>query len=106
MWGLVFQTIPVVAWFVSVLVVVAPLKLRRQTSLFIALALAVAFGKFAFFALVGGNGFNPRLPSGIIWFCGWAYAAAMMLTGFSFAAVLVDGVLRLVRHPVTLRVIL
>ena len=103
MWGLVFQTIPVVAWCVSVLVVVAPLKLRRHAFLFAALALAMAFGKFAFFALVGGNGFNPDLPSGVIWFCGWAYAAAMFLTGFAFVATLADGVLRLVHHTVSLR---
>ena len=103
MWGLVFQTIPVVAWCVSVAVVLAPLKLRRQTLLMAAFVLAAAFGKFAFFALAGGNGFNPDLPSGVIWFCGWAYAAAMLLTGFSLVAVLADGVLRLARHPVGLR---
>ena len=103
MWGLVFQTIPVIAWCVSVLVVVAPLKLRRQVSLFAALALAAAFSKFAFYAIFGGDGFNPDLPQGVMWFCGWAYATAMMLTLFAFVAVVGDGVLRLLRHPVTMR---
>ena len=103
MWGLVFQTIPVVAWCLSVLVVVAPLKLARPISLSIALALAVAFSKFAFYALVGGDGFNPDLPVCVIWFCGWAYAAAMMLTGFSLVCVVTDGVMCLCRHPVRLR---
>ena len=100
MWKIVFQAIPVIAWCVSVLVVVMPLKLRRQTALIVAFALAAAFGKFAFFAAVGGDGFNPNLPQIVVWFCGWAYATAMMLTVFAFVAVLADGAMRICRHPV------
>ena len=102
-WAVVFQAVPVVAWGVAVLVAVAPLKLGRLASLLLAAALAAAFGKFAFFALIGGNGFNPDLPQGVIWSCGWAYATAMLLTFFAFAAAVGDGVLWLVRHPVAVR---
>ena len=103
MWWIVFQALPVVAWGVAVLVVVKPLRLDRFAALLVSLALAAMFGKFAFFALVGGDGFNPNLPTVVIWFCGWAYAAAMMLTGFAFACVAGDGVMHLCRHPVRLR---
>ena len=100
MWKIVFQAIPVIAWCVSVLVVVMPLKLKRRAAIIVAFVLAAAFGKFAFFAVVGGDGFNPNLPQIVVWFCGWAYATAMMLTVFAFAAVLADGAMRICRHPV------
>ena len=103
MWWLVFQALPVIAWGVAVLVVVRPLKLGRLSSLLLSLSLAIAFGKFAFYAIVGGNGFNPNLPAPVIWFCGWVYAAAMMLTGFAVVSVLVDGALRLCRNPMGVR---
>lgn len=103
MWNIVFQGLPVIAWCVALLVVVKPMGLSRRTALFVSFALAVAFGKFAFFALAGGNGFNPDLPQGVIWFCGWAYATAMLLTLFAFVAAVGDGVLRLVWHPVAVR---
>ena len=103
MWWIVFQGLPVVAWGVAALTVVAPLKLRRCTTLLLLLVLAMAFGKFAFYALVGGDGFNPHLPVSVIWFCGWAYAAAMMLMGFSCVCAATDGVMRLCCHPVRLR---
>ena len=38
MWKIVFQAIPAIAWCVSVLVVVMPLKLRRQTALIVLMA--------------------------------------------------------------------
>ena len=103
MWWLVFQALPVVAWGVAVLVAVRPLKLARLASLLVSLALAVAFGKFAFFAILGGNAFNPDLPQVAVWFCGWAYASAMMLTGLACVAALVDVVLCLARRPVAVR---
>lgn len=103
MWTVVFQALPVIAWGVAVLVAVKPLKLGRMVSLLLAALLAAAFGKFAFFALIGGNGFNPDLPQGVIWSCGWAYATAMLLTFFAFVAAVGDGVLWLVRHPVAVR---
>ena len=103
MWWIVFQGLPVIAWCVAVLVVVKPMELSLRTALFVSFALAAAFGKFAFYALVGGDGFNPHLPMGVIWFCGWAYAAAMMLTGFAVVCAVADGAMRLCRHPVRLR---
>ena len=103
MWWIAFQGLPVVAWCVAVLVVVKPMGLNRRTALFVSFALAAAFGKFAFYAIVGGDGFNPHLPAGVIWFCGWAYATAMMLTGFAFVCAVADVAMRLCRHPVRLR---
>ena len=103
MWQLVFQAVPVVAWGVSVLVAVAPLKLRPRASLLLAAALAATFGKFTFFELVGGDSFNPDLPQGVVWAYGGVYAAAMLFTGFATLACFADGVLRLCRHPVVAR---
>ena len=104
MWWLVFQALPVIAWGVAVLYAVRPLKLTRLASLLLSLVLAVAFGKFAVFALVGGNAFNPDLPQGVVWFCGWAYASAMMLTGLSTVAALADWALRIARRPMSAHV--
>ena len=103
MWWLVFQALPVVAWGVAVLVAVRPLKLARLSSLLVSLALAVAFGKFAFFAILGGNAFNPDLPQIVVWLCGWAYATAMLLTGLACVAALADVALCLARRPVPVR---
>ena len=103
MWWLVFQALPVVAWGVAVLVAVRPLKLARLASLLVSLALAVAFGKFAFFAILGGNAFNPDLPQIVVWLCGWAYATAMLLTGLACVAALADVALCLARRPVPVR---
>ena len=103
MWRVAFQVLPAVAWVVAVLVVVKPMALGRRTSLVLSLVLLAALGKFAFYAIVGGDGFNPDLPAGLIWFCGWAYAAAILLTGFAFAFAVPDGIMRLCRHPVRLR---
>ena len=103
MWRVAFQVIPVAAWCVAVLVAVRPLKLGRLPSLLASLALAAAFGKFAFFAIVGGNAFNPDLGQGVVWSVGWAYGAAMIFTGLAFAAAVADGVMRLCRRPVGVR---
>ncbi len=103
MWWVAFQLLPVVAWCVAVLVAVRPLRLGRLPSLLAALALAAAFGKFAFFAIVGGNAFNPDLEQEVVWTVGWAYGAAMVFTGFSVLAAAVDGALRLCGRPVTVR---
>ena len=104
MWQIIFQIIPVLAWGVAVLAVVLPLRLPRLSSLLAVAALGIAFGKFAFFALVGGNGFNPDLPQYVIWAYGWLYGAAMLLMLLSFAACLFDGAALLLRRPVPLRV--
>ena len=103
MWRLVFQVFPLVVWCVAILVVVKPLKFTRRTSLVLSFVILAALSKFAFYAVVGGNGFNPDLPAGLIWFYGWIYAAAILLTGFAFVSVLGDGILHLCRHTVRLR---
>ncbi len=103
MWRIVFQVFPLVVWCVAILVVVKPMKFTRRTSLILSFVILVSLSKFAFYAVVGGDGFNPDLPAGLIWFCGWIYAAAILLTGFAFVCVLGDGVLRLCRHSVGLR---
>ncbi|MBR2837224.1 MAG: metallophosphoesterase [Kiritimatiellae bacterium] len=103
MWKLVFQVLPIVAWCASCLVVVWPLSLSRRGALAASAALAAAFGKFAFFAVAGGDGFNPDLPSAVIWFYGWAYAAAMMLTMAACPFALADVALRLCRRPPPVR---
>ena len=103
MWRVAFQILPVIAWCVAFLAVVKPLSLTRRTAGIVSLVLAAALGKFTFFAVAGGDGFNPDLPAWLIWFCGWAYAAAIMLTGFAVVCAAADGVMRLCRHPVSLR---
>ena len=104
MWQIAFQVIPVLAWGVSALVVVRPLSLPRRGALLAVAALGVAFGKFAFFAIAGGNGFTPNLPPLVIWAYGWAYGAAMLLTMLSFAAALFDGAAGIFHRPVSVRV--
>ena len=84
MWKLIFQVIPVAAWIVAFIVVVRPLKLSRHGTFAAAALFAIAFGKFAFFATVGGDAFTPGLPPLVIWSYGWIYAAAMMLTAVAF----------------------
>ena len=103
MWKFMFQVIPVLAWCVAVLAGVFPLKLKRRTTLLIAAALAVAFGKFAFFALVGGDAFVPNLPPGVIWTYGGVYGAAMFFAAYAFAARLFDFAAASFRRPVALR---
>ena len=102
-WRIAFQIIPVAAWGVAVAAGVLPLKLSRRASLFAMLALAVAFGKFAFFAIVGGHGFNPDLPQGVIWAYGCTYATAMLFAFFATVAFFADLALGAFRHRVSLR---
>ena len=103
MWRIVFQVFPLVVWCVAIWVIVKPMKFTRRTSLILSFVILAALSKFAFYAIVGGNGFNPDLPAGLIWFYGWIYAAAILLTGFVFVCTIGEGVLRLCRHPVRLR---
>ena len=103
MWRIVFQVFPLVVWCVAILVVVKPMKFMRRTSLILSFIILAALSKFTFYAVVGGDGFNPDLPAGLIWFYGWIYAAAILLTGFVFVCTIGDGVMRLCRHPVRLR---
>jgi len=102
-WRIAFQVIPALAWAVSVVVVVRPLRLSRRRALFLATALGVAFAKFMFFATVGRDGFTPNLPQCLIWAYGWLYGAAMLLTAAAFAFLLLDGVACVVGFPVPLR---
>ena len=101
-WRTIFQIVPVLAWLVSFLVVVSPLRLSRRRALIATAALGLAFGKFAFFAVVGGNSFTPNLPQLVIWAYGWIYGAAMLLTMLAFFASLFDGAASALRHPVPL----
>lgn len=94
MWKIAFQVLPILFWLLSLSVVVRPLRLKRSASWLVAAVLALAFGKFAFFALVGGNGFNPDLPRCLIWAYCWAYEAAFFLTVFSAAAAVVRLAMR------------
>ena len=84
MWKFIFQIIPVAAWVVAFIVVVRPLALSRRGTFAASALFAVALGKFAFFATVGGDAFTPNLPALVIWSYGWIYAAAMMLTAAAF----------------------
>jgi hypothetical protein len=101
-WRTIFQIVPVLAWLVSFLAVVSPLRLSRRRAFFATAALGLAFGKFAFFAVVGGNSFTPSLSQYVIWAYGWIYGAAMLLTMLSFFAAMFDGAARALRHPVPL----
>ena len=84
MWRLIFQIVPVAAWVVAFVVVVRPLALSRRGAFAASALFAVALGKFAFFATVGGDAFTPNLPALVIWSYGWIYAAAMMLIAAAF----------------------
>ena len=106
MWKLVFMLlplIPVMAWGLTVLAAVVPLRLGRRASLFVSFALALAFGKFAAFALLGGSWTSPDLPQWVIWAYSWAYGMAMLLGMFASVAAIGDGLLRVCRRPVSVR---
>ena len=103
MWKFVFQVIPALAWCIALAFGVWPLKLRRRTFGAIAAVLAACFGKFAFFALAGGDAFVPDLPTGVIWTYGGFYGAAMFFAAFSFGARVLDFPLALFGRPVAVR---
>ena len=84
MWKLIFQVVPVGAWIIAFITVVRPLELSRRGKFAASALFAVALGKFAFFATVGGDAFTPNLPALVIWSYGWIYAAAMMLIAAAF----------------------
>ena len=103
MWKLCFQLIPVLAWGVAMLAGVLPLKLGRGAFVLVAVALAACFGKFAFFALAGGDSFVPDLPQGVIWTCGGLYGAAMFFAAFATVTRALDIPFALCRRPVSVR---
>ena len=84
MWKFIFQIIPVAAWVVAFIVVVRPLARSRRGTFAASALYAVALGKFAFFATVGGDAFTPNLPAVVIWCYGWIYAAAILLIAAAF----------------------
>jgi len=84
MWKLIFQVFPVAMWVVAFIAVVRPLELSRRGTFAAAALFAAALGKFAFFAIVGGDAFTPDLPPFAIWFYGWIYAAAILLIAAAF----------------------
>ena len=99
-WRAAFQVISACAWTLAVIAVVRPMRLGRKWTVILSAALALAFGKFAFFALAGGHSFNPNLPQLVIRTCCVLYGTAMFLTALSFLALLSDGVMGLLGHPV------
>ena len=102
-WRIAFQVIPVLAWVVSIIAVVRPLKLSRRRALLATAVLGLAFAKFTLFAIVGRDSFTPNLSQYFIWAYGWFYGAAMLLTAASFAFWLLDGAAGVVGFPVPLR---
>ena len=101
-WSIAFQAVAACAWGMSLLVAVAPLRLRLRTSLLLAALLALAFGKFAFFAVAGGDSIVPDLPLSVIWSYGAVYSWAMMFTGLAFVLALADAAFRICGRPVAL----
>ena len=104
MWRIVFQIVPVAAWIVAFIVVVRPLALSRRGTFAASALFALAFGKFAFFATIGGDAFTPNLPAIVIWSYGWIYAVAMMLTAAAFPFDVVCYLLGLAKIRVPVRV--
>ena len=104
MWKLIFQVFPVAMWVVAFIAVVRPLELSRRGTFAAAALFAVALGKFAFFAIVGGDAFTPDLPPFAIWFYGWIYAAAILLIAAAFPFDVVCYLLGLVKIRVPARI--
>ena len=105
MWVLIFQIIPVLAWAFAFLTVVRPLKLSRRGTFAASALFALALGRFAFFATVGGSSFAPDLPALLIWGYGWIYAAAMMLIAAAVFFAVARALLGLARVRVPVRAV-
>ena len=80
---LFFETFPVLAWLLSLLTVVCPLRLRWRGAVALALVLLLASQKFVIYHLFGGDAFVPRLPELFVNATGWAYSSFMLLVLFS-----------------------
>ncbi len=102
-WRVMFQVAAAGAWALSLLVVVRPTRLGIRASLVLAGLLALAFGKFACFSLLGGDSFVPELPEAAICAYGVAYSWATLLTALALAAAIVRGALRVCGRAVPLR---
>lgn len=105
MWKLIFQIVPVAAWCVAFAAVVRPLGLSRRGTFAAAAAFAAAFGKFAFFALAGGDSFTPDLPPFAIWFYGWLYASAVLLVAAAVPFGVACRLLALAKMRVPVRIV-
>ena len=101
LWKLSFQVIPLVALAAAAVFGLNPLRLPRRAWWIVVAALALAFSKFAVFALVGGDAFTPDLPAPVIWLLGWLYGAAMIFTVFAGIAWAADLVPLALRRPVS-----
>lgn len=101
LWKLSFQVIPLVALAAAAAFGLNPLRLPRRAWWIVVAALALAFSKFAVFALVGGDAFTPDLPAPVIWLLGWLYGAAMIFTVFAGIAWAADLVPLALRRPVS-----
>ena len=84
MWRLIFQVVPIGAWIIAFITVVRPLELSRRGKFAAAALFALALGKFAFFATVGGDEFTPNLAPAVILGYGWIYATVMLLLVLAF----------------------
>ena len=102
LWRISFQLIPLIALAAAVVFGIRPLRLPRCAWWITAVAFAIAFSKFAVFAIVGGDAFTPDLPAPVIWFLGWIYGAAMIFTAFACAVWVLDLVALAIRRQVGL----
>ena len=84
MWRLIFQVVPFGAWIIAFITVVRPLELSRRGKFAASALFALALGKFAFFATVGGDEFVPNLAPAVILGYGWIYASVMLLLVLAF----------------------
>lgn len=104
MWRLIFQVVPVGAWIIAFITVVRPLELSRRGKFAAAALFALALGKFAFFATVGGDEFTPNLAPAVILGYGWIYATVMLLLVLAFPFDVVCYLLGLAKIRVPVRI--
>lgn len=103
MWRLIFQVVPVGAWIIAFITVVRPLELSRRGKFAAAALFALALGKFAFFATVGGDEFTPNLAPAVILGYGWIYATVMLLLVLAFPFDVLCYLLNLAKIRVSVR---
>ena len=103
MWRLIFQVVPVGAWIIAFITVVRPLELSRRGKFAASALFALALGKFAFFAIVGGDEFTPNLAPAVILGYGWIYASVMLLLSLTFPFDILCYLLGLAKIRVSVR---
>ena len=104
MWRLIFQVVPVGAWIIAFITVVRPLELSKRGTFAAAALFAAALGKFAFFAIAGGDEFTPNLAPAVILGYGWMYASVMLLLVLAFPFDVVCYLLGLAKIRVPVRI--